>query len=227
MHALTESVAKRSREEARLTAFAYLMPFLFLPLFWWMGIRDFAPIAVLIGASGATALGLHVYARAHELHRWVLYASVVLTGILLVAGARAFSPFLVVPAIGAVASVPVTYHGDRRLLVVTAIVLSISVTLPAVLEQLGLLSSTFASTADGLELRSAALDIRGTATTIALVGFNIMIVTLPMMLTARLTARTDSYERQIALHSWQLRQLVPRAKDLARARAPEPRSWCA
>jgi len=222
---MAESLSKRSREEAQLTAFAYLLPLPFLPLFAWMGIRDPLTIGVMVGTSLLAAGCSFEFSRSRTHNSWMLYATIALTGVFLFASARMFSAFVVVPALASATSVPVTYHGNRRLTVFAGFVLAIAVSLPVVLELAGVLSPTFAFTGDGLRLKSMALDIDNTAAIIGLTAFSIVIATLPMTLTARLTTRTGAYERELALHTWQIKQLMPRAHDLAAA-PPKLRNFC-
>ena len=77
------------------------------------------------------------------------------------------------------------------------------------LELVGLLSSTHSALADGLWLRSPAVDMPKLGMGIGFMVYTMIIITVAALISRYHTRVSRVAEQQLHLQAWRLRQLVP------------------
>jgi hypothetical protein len=210
--ALTAQLADSDRElaarQARSGTLALAAYFLYVPFMLWIGIRDWAVVASVLGFI-ALWMGFATW-RAHarkSVQAVTLAANVVLMTLL----ARMFGPVLVVPGLivsFCVVSTQQVELIDHPWYVVLAGLAALG--LPIALEQLGVVAPTWWIDHGDVVIRSAALVFDGRAAAWLIVLCNVGCVVVVTLFTREIAAQRRDAQRRLEVHAWHLRQLLPR-----------------
>jgi hypothetical protein len=123
---------------------------------------------------------------------------------------RTLGSMIIVPAVTCIMALSLTSYPqliDRKWAVIGVLVASWVA--PVVLEQQGVLDSTWELVGDRIVLAAAVMTIGGTHTAAILIGANVVtIVVFGLFASALATSRRDAM-RQLEVQAWRLRKLLP------------------
>jgi len=199
------------RRTAKAAIVAYLGYFAFLPLFFWVGVREPFYIGAMVACCLANIAILAHHARSDtKFHPYLLAAG---SALLILVLARMFSPFLVAPGTAAVTALGLMFgpaYVTRRSALVMIAVMSSAVLLPWLAETVGLISHTLTVNEAGINMDSPAMGTSTVPSQFILVGYTIALVTIGVTMGISRRDAERSARRTLHLQSWHLRQLVPR-----------------
>jgi serine/threonine-protein kinase len=206
--ALEAHKTKRLQLEAGGATVALLLSLAFIPVMMWIGIKNPALVATFLAIPVVLAAISFTLARWRP-GPWLRYAQASLYAVFAIAASRMFSPLIVVPVLCTMVVMIVSLNGFSRLLVVTAAVMTAATVAPLLAEAAGLLTPTLWFAADALTIQSAGLHQPAVPSLIGLTTFHVLSIWGPAIVVGRIARRSWNHERQIQLHAWHLRQLVP------------------
>jgi len=207
--ALTALDTNTARRQARLGTGAILGYLGFLPILYFIGIRDPSYLAAYVGLVVAAAATTWQLSRGAQI-RWPIITAVVLGQAALVAlYARIFSPFLIAPGVAGATLMAFAQHPRWGRIGVLWATMTAAVLVPYMLERAGVLVTTMRFVGDTLVLRSPALLVHSSATEL---GLSIYVPTMLFVCVffARQNSRAQrEAQRLLEIQKWQLRQLMP------------------
>jgi serine/threonine-protein kinase len=206
------------RKLARAAAISYL-GFLLFPLTLLLQGHP-APwmlVASLGGWAGLEALALAA-ARGRGPDHWLWWSLALLVGEC-VLFTRYLGPFLIAPALAALAAAGVMMHPRVRHRGLALLVLCLPTLVPFALETAGLLPPTMRFDGDGVRFTSQVSDLRAAPTLIGLVTTSLALLGVAQALGRGVAAPAHRARRQLAAQAWHLESLLP-----ASARPPPNRA---
>jgi len=214
--AIEESTAVSKRIEALAGAVAYTGMFLLVPVFLWMGVRDWTSLCLLGVVTAALTVLTWAAATGGDIGDRFVVAVGLLVLAFLTLMSRIFGPFVLVPGAAATSSVGLLFHDRVRRAIVIGVG-CVGVLLPATLEWTGILSPTYSFEGGLMVLRSAMLELPAAATYVLLTAGALSIVLVSSIMVCAIRDAQLAAERRLRIQSWHLRQLVP---ESGAARAP-------
>jgi hypothetical protein len=188
--------------------------FLFLPLFWVMGVTDVGPIAGVLGPIGAAALLSHLESRRENVRPAVTYACLALTLAGFAMLGRILGPIVLVPMLAATYAVTVQTHPHRMPRRVAMVACCLTIALPLLLEYLGVLERTFWVEGARLVIRTPA-PLREGPTVLFFAVAGVGATLSPCLFVSRIRDELSQAERRVQLHMWHVEQLMPtRVSDM-------------
>jgi hypothetical protein len=205
IHAATQ---KQLRMGAAMGTRVLLVWFLFLPLFWWMGMRDLAVIASVLGPLGVALTAIWLESRRATARTWVQYVSILGVTVAMAATSRIFGPFMLVPTLLATYAVSIQMHpyvGVRRV----AVVLScLAMVVPVLLEVLGVLPPTVTVTPGAIVIRTLGT-LRPGPTLAFLVLAGLASALSACFFIGSLRDALDRAELRLHVHAWHVQRMMP------------------
>jgi serine/threonine-protein kinase len=205
------------RRAASAGFWAYASWFLYLPMVFLMGVRDWFLFVLPAPVWIAAALRSWLVARnPHPTGRmpFGLIALMTLAG---ASTAVIYGAFIVVPCIAVVNTISLMMSPDRTRRPAVLLAGVLTIVLPLLLEVAGAVPPTYRFENDSMLVTSLALHFPPVPAKLFLLVVNLAVVITAALMTARLRDTLTATGRQLHLHAWQLRQLVP---DEASARVP-------
>ena len=214
-HEVAEAMAAADAKDARTIAktgvwvvFGALM---FLPLLWWIAPSDSIYLPALL-----TCLLLNWVVAAHSNRAktprpgFVVIANTITVIVL----ARMYSPIMVAPGIAASLAIAMVLTPRYSILgspITIAMLMIGAVTVPLVLEQLGVLSVTMSVSSAGILFGGPAISGAEAGPTIAVTAVYAIALIISAVVAGHLIrSRAREAQNHLHLQAWQLRQLVPR-----------------
>ena len=198
-----------TREKARLQSVVMLGFLMFVPVFYWLGVRDHVYVVVYSAIVTIECVWMFVCARQRRpISTADTYILAAVNATSIAVFARLFSPFLIAPTVAALAIVLIVLDARLRWFLILALT-ALAALGPWLLEVTGVLSRTISTTPTGdivlhtplLYARQPDFEIVTAIGVLAMLAFG--------GLTARRVALTHRQAlRSIELQSWHLRQLV-------------------
>jgi serine/threonine-protein kinase len=192
---------------ARTGALAVLVFFAGVPFLLWSGVTSWPLFALFYTMVAATWL---IVWRQSRQRRNSDIVSLVLTGCLVVVLSRLFGLVVFGPSVICAAMIGIsTQPGliDRVGLVLT-VGLS-ALLLPIVLEAVGVFGQTWRVADDKLIISSEVIHLGGVPTFTLLIVANVVVIIVTALVGRSIVASRRDAQRQIEIHSWHLRQLLP------------------
>jgi len=203
------SLQKRAVLHVRGAAWTYVACLSFLPLYVWMGIKDWTVASItavlIVASAGIAAYGT----RPGKLTRPLMHIAIVINTLFIIFIGRAFGWIVLAPALAAVSTVAFLLqpHLQRPSFTVVCGVAAIMV--PFTLELTGVLPSSYTFSDGVMIARSTMFDLkRGPfLLTFALSACTLIVTTALLVLNNQRASLAS--ERQLHLQAWQMRQLMP------------------
>ncbi|MBW2527896.1 MAG: serine/threonine protein kinase [Deltaproteobacteria bacterium] len=212
---LDRSERAKTRWIARFGTLVYASMFLYLPLLWWVGIRNPVPIVLMyVGVAGICTLsGLASLTRRPS--PWIPFFVMVISNFSFALTATFFGPLVLTPGIIAVNTSAFALHGHGRFRYGIIVVGTLSLLIPIALELTGV-TANYSFTAAGMTIVPTALEMPKTPVLVLL-----SLTTLGGLITgclsgANIRDQLDAAEQNLLLYAWHLRQFAP---DTARKMA--------
>jgi serine/threonine-protein kinase len=206
--AMEAAAQKQVRMGAELGGRVLLVWFLFLPLFWWMGMRDAGVIVSVLGPIGL-AVGLSfLEARRAVMNTKVQMVSYVCTTFAIAATSRIFGPFMLVPTLAATYAVSVHVHprvAPRRAVLVMC---CLAIVAPVLLEVAGVLPRTVTVGEGAIVIRTMGTLREGPAVAFLVVGSVAMMLSASFFI-GRMRDALNLAERRLHLHAWHVQRMMP------------------
>ena len=204
--------ARIVRRTAKAAIVAYFFGyFAFVPVFFWVGVREPFYIVAMLGCCLANVAILVHHARPNtKFHPYLLAAG---SALLVLVLARMFSPFLIAPGAAAVTALGLMFgpaYATRRSAIVMIVVMLSAVLLPWFAETVGWISPTITVNAAGINMDWPAMDTSTVRSQFILVGYTVSLVAIAVTMGISRRDAERSARRTLHLQSWHLRQLVPR-----------------
>ena len=208
---LLEADRAAERVAAKGAAVGYSAWLAFLPLMLWMGVRDWLLLATMV-ACVIAALGLSLVATTHPRpEAWSRPAAFVAgIGALMVLG-RLCGPLVLVPGLAATNTAAVIVHAPSRRRGLYLAAAAAAVLLPMLAEGLGWLPDSYQFVAGHMLIAPHLTELPRTAALVFLITATVTAIVVPPLLLARTRDGLRTAERRLAMHAWQMEQLLPRA----------------
>ena len=196
------------RAAASAGALGFILTVALLPLEILMGVRSpewFVTRAVLaVGAIVACSmLARHQQPTRAALGVAFAFSIATISCTSLVAG-----PFVLIPSLAVLISASLASLGGRRWVVLTTCVGLLMIGLPLALEHLGVVASSY-TLGENMVIHPRLIDFPPTLTPIYFFIKEAVIVVAVVMMLARFRDTLASAEQALAVHAWQLSQLLP------------------
>jgi hypothetical protein len=160
----------------------------------------------------AVAVGVQVWAltRRDHIPQSGIYVSVILNALIIATVSRIMGPFVVAPTIVMTTLMAYAAHPRFGSVKVVAVILASAVAVPWLLEEAGVLSSTYRFTEAGeLILSSPVIQFSALPVQLAFATILVFLVAVVAVLVRGMARQQRQAARTIELQAWHLRQLVP------------------
>jgi serine/threonine-protein kinase len=198
-----------ARTQARLGTGAILGYLAFLPILYFIGVRDpsyvVAYVAIVLACAATTWHVSRARAIGPGLIVAVLFGEVALVALF----ARIFSPFLIAPGVAGATLMAFAQHPRFGRVSVMWGAMTAGVLVPFILEQVGVLERTMRFVGDTLELHSPALLVHELPTQLGLSIYVPVMLFVAVFFTRQNARAQREAMRLIEIQKWQLRQLMP------------------
>jgi hypothetical protein len=206
---LAASDAVVQQRQGRVATLTFAAALVFLGAAALNGTRDaisLAAMAIYTFALAAFVFGVSRHA-ASKAEMWIICVGNAMLAALL---SRLFGPLVVAPVIACIMTVSLTSYPQlmHRAWIVIAILVASWVG-PVILEQLGVLATTWRVADGSITTTSPIVEIGGTTTTVLLVGANILGIVVIGLFANALARSRHAAQRDVEIQAWQLRQLLP------------------
>jgi len=199
-----------AQHQGRLAASSMLGYLGFVPLLLWTGVRD--PAFVVAFAVLAIGSFLHVLmlARRTDISRHRIYLNACINSVLIGLISRMVGPFIIAPTLTATTLMAYAAHPKFGRITVMAAILGASVAVPWALELVGLLAPTYHFTPGGeLVLSSSIVRFSSLPVQLAFAILLVVLLAVVGLLSRGLAKRQRDATRELELHAWHLRQVMP------------------
>jgi serine/threonine-protein kinase len=210
--ALRDAEAETVRRHANSSFFGFLAILAFMPIAIWNGVRDWSVVGPFLVLAGVLAVASWmIRRRPHRTDGEMIVYFFALASLVPLVG-RVCGPLILVPGVAClVVWAALMYPALMRhpLLVVGAVVAGYLT--PLVLEQLGVLASTWSFGDDTITSRANAIELHGISAIACVFGATLVTIGVSAFHGASLArANLDAQQRLVA-QSWHLQQLLPAA----------------
>ena len=215
--ALRDADARHVRRRARTAMLAYLALASFLPIAAWNGIRRWDVILGVFGFSLAMALATVELRRKpnRSFGEMMIYALV--NSALLVMMTRLAGPFTFVPALAcfmvmSMMSYPAFVHRAYGPMVLISTIV-VGFVGPVILEQLGVLHSTWDIRDGELVSHAGALELHGATSVTMIIVASLVTIIMAGVHGAVIARASRQQQHQLVTQAWHLGQLLPASRN--------------
>ncbi len=209
-------------KSARLSVYALLCFFTFLPVLAWNGVKSWGLVAAAFVVIAALVAYVFVYARRGGVTLVPTLIGNCIVGAML---GRLFGPFVFIPPTMAIVIFGMAAQPEfveRPFVVIGGGIAALVV--PIVLEATGVISSTWSLSNGGLEIHSDAIAIGGAPTATLLIAGTIATMIVAGLFSRGLARSRRDAHRRLEIHAWHLAQMLP--VETPPAPSPAPASSC-
>jgi hypothetical protein len=204
-------------ESRRGVLASYVLWMCFIPLVLALGVRDRAAAAVngVLVITAALLSWLSASGRLAGSARFVVYC----LGTLAIASACTLMGWaIVLPGLAAVHTFSFVLAGDKKLQPAALALGALSVIVPFVLQESGLLARAYLFEGDRMMVLPRMTGLPPVRTQIYLLLSSLALIVMPTVAISRLRDTLEAAEERAFLHAWTLQHLLPgRARDAAAA----------
>ncbi len=208
---LEQAELEAERTAARGGVIGFSAWLLFAPAVMLLGVRDWTMMALLLVVTAGALFVSWLGGRAHRTSRWhrpVAFAFG-MAGLALVG--RLFGPLLIVPGLAATTAASFCMHAQGRRRLAYLAVAAAVVVVPLCLEWAGVLQPSYVFAGDRIIIAPNLTHIPKMATLTFLLLVTTAAIVVPPLLLARTRDGLRDAERDLAIHAWQMEQLLPKA----------------
>jgi tRNA A-37 threonylcarbamoyl transferase component Bud32 len=211
VESLLEADRVAERVSARGGAIGFAAWLFFLPFILWMGVRSWTLLALMVGFV-IVAIVCSVVAINHPRpEAWSRpLAFVAGIGALMILG-RVCGPLVLVPGLAATNTAAVIVHAPVHRRPFYLVAAAAAVLLPMLGEALGVLPDSYRFIDGTISIAPQLTELPRLAALVFLITATITAVVVPPLLLARTRDGLRAAERRLAVHAWQMEQLLPRA----------------
>jgi serine/threonine-protein kinase len=204
------------RTAARLGVFAYGACLALAPVFVAMGVRSVAAVALSCALFAGAAAASYLMSRRERMHvAWPL--SVLALGTAALGAASAlFGPYILIPTILAMSTIAYAQHLGRLRWGVIVFVGCLGVVVPVLLEWTGVVPPAYSFTDGVIQVLPRAVSFPRPATEIVLFLASVVAIFAAALYMLHFQRALADAQRDVQLHTWQIRQLVSEPEAPAR-----------
>lgn len=203
---------EQRRVTARFGAIAYASILLYLPIFFWIGVRDASPLVVFTIAAILTS-GVSLWVSRHRRPPvGGVIAAMVLSNVAFAATATFYGPLILLPPVVVANTTGFAIHLDGAQRWLAMFVGAAVIVIPTLLEATGVIAPSYTFRGgDTMVLHAGALELHTLPTSVFLA-----LVAIGAVLTSSLTVggvrnQLRAAEERLYLYTWHLREIVPEA----------------
>ncbi|HEU0031407.1 MAG TPA: protein kinase [Kofleriaceae bacterium] len=206
---LAQLETETARSQGRLAALSMLGYLAFVPFILWTGIHQ--PLYVLAIIVLVAIGGMHVFTltRRETISTGAVYTNAAINGLLIAIVGRMVGPIIVAPTLAVTTLVAYASHPLFGRIRIVWLIIALSVLGPWVLELAGVLPPTYYYDAGKLVLSSPTITFSQAPTDIAFALMLVTFLSVVAILLRTVANRQRDATRQLELHAWHLRQIVP------------------
>ncbi len=203
--------AERHRFGARVGSYAFLSFPIYLPFYFWMGVRDWRLLIAAFGPFLAAGFALLAASAAMDDRTRSARTSIAFWLALLGAACSAgmFGPFVIAPTLAAALTFSFCMLPDRRRRAWTIAGGALAIAAPILVEWSGALAPSYVFESGSLTILPRTNEIPRAATFATLLVVSLASGVIPAVFLGRVRDQLTDAERDVLLQKWQLRRLVP------------------
>jgi tRNA A-37 threonylcarbamoyl transferase component Bud32 len=211
LESLVEADRAAERVSARGGAIGYTAWLFFLPFILWMGVRSWTLLTTMVGLV-IVALVCSLVAINHPRpEAWSRpLAFIAGIGALMILG-RLCGPLVLVPGLAATNTAAVIVHAPLHRRPLYLVAAAAAVLLPMLGEALGLLPDSYRFMDGHMLVTPQLTELPRLPALVFLITATITAIVVPPLLLARTRDGLRAAESRLAVHAWQMEQLLPRA----------------
>ncbi|HEY0192696.1 MAG TPA: protein kinase [Kofleriaceae bacterium] len=209
-HRLVQIDVESARHQGRLAALAMLGYLGFVPLLLWTGVRDPVFIVAFAALALISSAQLVMLSRRDDISLVRIYGNAVINAVLIGLVAHIVGPFIIAPTLAATTLIAYAAHPRLGKVGVMAALFGAAVVVPWGLELAGWVDKSYWFTPAGeLVIRSSVIRFSSAPVQLAFALLLITLLGVVGVLSRGLARRQRDAARQLELHAWHLRQVVP------------------
>jgi len=199
-----------AQHQGRYAAMSMLAYLGFVPLLLWTGVRNPAFVVAFAVLAAGSCLHVLTLTRRTDIARRGIYLNACINAVLIGLIARMVGPFIIAPTLAATTLMAYAAHPKFGKITVMATIMGASVAVPWALELFGALSPTYRFTEQGeIVLGSSIVRFSSVPVQLAFAMLLVVLLTVVGLLSRGLARRQRDATRELELHAWHLRQVVP------------------
>ena len=194
------------------SALAYAAALLSVPIFLWMGVRQWPTLYAFAGLLTVSAAGAFVMWKLQRATGKIAMAAVPFAFVTLGVLSSVFGPFFLVPALCATTAIAfmVSVRAGWRLRGVINVSACLTVLVPFSLAELGVIPRGYRFVDGALQLTPNLVELPEVPTTVLLLFASLFIVLIPSALVGRAVEELRRAERRRVVQSQRLRSMLPK-----------------
>jgi eukaryotic-like serine/threonine-protein kinase len=206
--AIEVAAQKQVRIGASIGGGVLLVWFLFLPLFWWMGMLNPAVAAGVLGPIAVSAALMIYESRRPVVRPWVPYVTFFCITFAIAATSRLFGPFMLVPTLAATYAMSVHVHPHTAPRRAVLILSCLAMIVPIALEYAGVLRRTVTLRDGEIVIHTLGAPREGPMMAFLTIAGVAMTVSGCFFI-ARLRDSLSTAERRLHLQAWHVQRMMP------------------
>ncbi len=206
---LEQARVDETRVGFRVGALGFLSMYLFLPLYLWMGIRDWAHTGAVLALIGVSAGLLWWGSRVPSRARVAMQLTVVSAGVLIALLARVVGTFASAPLLTFLMAVGLVFNRTQLGWKSVLALVMISLGAPMLLELAGVIAPSYAFSDGHIEVLPHMTDLPPVPTMVTMTLTCVSCIGLAAFFLMRVHALLRRTQEQLWGYSWNLRQFLP------------------
>jgi hypothetical protein len=210
---LDRDVAAENRIGFRVGALGFLTMYMFLPLYLWMGIRDWTTTCAVLGLIAACAglmwWGSTVPSRA----RPSMMLTIATAGVLIALLTRVVGPFAMAPMLTLLMAMGVVFNRTGLRITAVVVLVFLSLGAPVVLELAGLVRRSYVFDHGTIVVQPHMTALPAIPTLITMTMTSVACIGLAAFFLIRVHAQLRATQERVVAYSWNLRQFLPAQPD--------------
>jgi hypothetical protein len=180
----------------------------FLPLIFWMGVRDrVALIALIVLYTIVLAAAAHAgFVRPPSSFVRLAHLCLALATVFVLS--RLFGPLIIVPSLAAGFLIPLTFHAQSREAAIMFALTAAALALPMVLELGGVLPRSYEFSGDAMIIRAQLTGFRELPSMLILGAAAIAAAVVPASNVGRMRRELDRARQELELRAWYLDRIT-------------------
>jgi serine/threonine-protein kinase len=180
----------------------------FVPLAFWMGIRDWTVALVVAGVIAMNGVGAAIVAQRKTHDVRVGLALLVTSSIVIALTAVVFGPFVMVPGLAATNAMFFAMNAEKRHRPLAALLSVVAVVVPFALEAMGIAPPSYAFE-PAFVVFERATHFPTVPTIVTLLFVSIATIVIPASLAGRMRDALNDAEERVFFQAFHLRQMLP------------------
>ncbi|HUS29569.1 MAG TPA: serine/threonine-protein kinase [Kofleriaceae bacterium] len=205
---------------AKHSATAIVSWWLFLPILLWLGIRDAWQMWLIgVPVTVSALIGL-VMVRQKRIGNGIQIVAIFFMLLATMAVSRIYGPFVLLPTLICTYAIVLQAHPTRMMRIAGAVIATIAITVPALLEWMGALPASYRFEDGAWKIVPQLVDLPKTGTNVFLIAANLAMIIVPCLFIAKLRDELSRAQIRLAVQAWHWQNLG--AQLIGRPEATRP-----